>query len=311
MSQRVEVVTTCIGYGDFLAETLIENLPLIDDMVVVTSPEDEETQLVCRKNDVRYIMTEDHRKGGKFAKGRLINRGFDQLSCQDWILHCDADIVLPRKFRRLLEWSDLDTRCIYGADRQRVIGWDEWKALKRYVGQWDNHTHEMGHFWHPNYKPMSRLVSSLHGYTPIGAFQLFHGSELIQYNSHVRSYPVAHGDAARTDHQFSLLWDRKFRQLLPEIILLHLESEAGTHGANWCGRTTKRFGPEFTGKYDPRFPAKHNASNPKSWLRQDDPGRRHPEPTPVQPSHPHEPPKHPHPPEHHHPEPPRHRREES
>lgn len=240
---RIEAVTICVGYGDFLAATLPENLPLLDDLVVVTSPDDDETRTVCRRHNVHHVLSEDHRRGGPFNKARLINRAFDQIGGRDWILHLDADIVLPRQFRRLLDWSHLDERCIYGADRQRIVGWEEWKAFKRSVDRWDNHTHEMGHWFHPKYPMMSRLVSSMHGYTPIGAFQLFHGTALIDRNYHVRRYPTEHGDAARTDMQFSLQWDRRHRVLLPEVVLLHLESAAAGLGANWKGRTTPRFGP--------------------------------------------------------------------
>ncbi len=240
---RVDAVTVCVGYGDFLAVTLAENAALLDDIVVITSPEDKETQSVCRVHNVRHAISEDYKRGGPFNKAKLINRAFDQIGGSDWILHLDADMVLPRQFRKMLDWAHLDYRCIYGADRQRVVGWDEWQSLKRAAGAWNNHAHEMGHWFHPKYPVMSRLVSSIHGYTPIGAFQLFHGSQLIQNNAHVRRYPDDHGDAARTDMQFSLQWDRRNRQLLPEVICLHLESEPGKMGANWSGRTTKRFGP--------------------------------------------------------------------
>ncbi len=243
---RIEAVTVCVGYSDFLSETIRENLPLLDHLVVVTSPDDDETRTVCRKNNVHHVLSEDYRRNGPFNKARLINRAFDQIGGRDWILHLDADIVLPRQFRRMLEWAHIDERCLYGADRQRLIGWDEWRAFKKHVDRWDNHTHEMGHWFHPKYPMMSRLVSSIHGYTPIGAFQLFHGTALIQHSYHVRQYPTDHGDAARTDMQFALQWDRRHRVLLPEVVLLHLESEKGGLGANWCGRTTKRFGPEPT-----------------------------------------------------------------
>jgi hypothetical protein len=193
---------------------------------------------------VHHLLSEDHRRGGPFNKARLINRLLDQVSGSDWILHLDADIVLPRQLRRLLDWAHLDERCVYGADRQRITGWEEWQAFKRHVGRWDNHAHEMGHWFHPKYPMMSRLVSSIHGYTPIGCFQLFHGSALFQNKAHLRRYPVDHGDAARTDMQFALQWDRRFRVLLPEVVILHLESEPAKLGANWCGRTTARFGPE-------------------------------------------------------------------
>jgi len=241
---RVEAITVSVGYGDFLAATLAENLPLVDDLIVITSPDDDETRAVCRRHNVHHLLSEDHRRGGPFNKARLINRALDQIGAKDWILHIDADIVLPRQFRNKLDWADIDERCLYGADRQRVVGWQKWRAFKAYVGYWDNHLHEMGNWWHPDFPPMSRLVSSIHGYTPIGCFQLFHGSAMIADRIHVRRYPITHGDAARTDQQFALQWDRRYRVLLPEVVCLHLESEAGGRGANWEGRTTRRFGPE-------------------------------------------------------------------
>lgn len=251
---RIEAVTVCVGYADFLAQTLPENLPVLDYMVVVTDPNDEETKAVCRKYNVFHVLSEDYKRDGPFNKARLINRALDQIGARDWILHLDADIVLPRQFRNLLECADLDRRCLYGVDRQTVMGWEEWKAFKTHVGSWDNHTHELGWWFHPKYPLASRLVSTIHGYTPIGAFQLWHNSESIQYNTHQKRYPIHHGDAARTDHQFALQWDRRFRQLLPEVLVLHLESERLEHGANWNGRTTKRFGPKPDLTENPRWP---------------------------------------------------------
>jgi hypothetical protein len=54
---------------------------------------------------------------------------------------------------------------------------------------------------------------------------------------------VGHSDAARTDVQFGLQWDRHRRALVPELVVLHLESEDAVTGANWSGRTTRPFGP--------------------------------------------------------------------
>ncbi len=252
----IEAVTVCIGYADFLAATLPENLPLVDEMVVITSPD---TQTVCRKHNVRHVASDDHERGGPFNKARLINRVLDQIGGRDWILHLDADIVLPRQFRHMLDWAHIDPRCLYGADRQKIVGWDEWQSFKRYVGAWDNHTHEMGFWFHPKYPVMSRLVSSIHGYTPIGCFQLFHGSAVIRQRSHMRLYPINHGDAARTDQQFALQWDRRFRVLLPEVVVLHLESEPSDRGANWTGRTTRPFGPPHH-HHPPHHPPYHPPS---------------------------------------------------
>jgi hypothetical protein len=243
---NIEVVQVCVGYADFLAATLPENLGLVDDLVVVTSPDDHETISVCRRHSVHYVLSDDHRRDGPFNKARLIQRGFDQIGGRDWILHLDADIVLPRKFRQYLDWAHLDERTIYGADRCNLIGWDKWQRLKQYAGAWDNHAHECGHWFHPECPMGSRWVSKIHGYCPIGFFQLFAGSAICDGGYHVKTYPFHHGDAARSDVQFALQWDRRHRQVLPEVVVLHLDSEPSALGANWRGRTTGRFGPPPT-----------------------------------------------------------------
>lgn len=241
MTDRIEAITTCVGYGDFLAATLPENLPLLDRLVVITAPDDVETIEVCRRHSVDCVRSDDHKRGGAFNKGRLIQRGFDQLGGQGWVLHLDGDIVLPRRFRDLLDWAHLDERRLYGADRINIVGYDAWRQLKAEKGGWDNHSYQ-------NYLRLpgqvgSRWASKHHGYVPVGFFQLAHGSELRDRGIHVKSYPYHHGDAARADVQFALQWDRRCRQLLPEVVVLHLESQAASMGANWKGRTTKRFGP--------------------------------------------------------------------
>ncbi len=244
-SLRVEVITISIGYGDFLRETLPVNLPLVDDLIVITTEDDAETREVCRRHSVHHVLTDDHKRNGEFNKARLINRALDQIGAKDWVLHLDADIVLPRKYRQYLDWAHLDPQAIYGADRCNLVGWDKWQNLKKYVGAWDNHAHECGHWFHPEFPVGSRWVSKLHGYVPIGAFQLFHGSQTNHGGYHVRRYPVHHGNCARSDIQFALQWDRRHRLLLPEVIVLHLESEDSDMGANWEGRTSKRFGPPW------------------------------------------------------------------
>ncbi len=246
----MEAVTVSCGYGDFLEVTLAENLPLLDDLVVITTPDDRETQDACRRYSVRYVMSEDGSRvplprvpGNGFNKARLINRAFDQLGLHNWVLHLDADIVLPRQFRRLLDWAHLDPRCIYGADRRNLVGWEEWARFKTTKHYWDCHSYECFHKPKEELPVGHRWCSSIHGYVPIGCFQLFHGSQLVDRGMHVRRYPIEHGSAARTDVQFALQWDRRYRQLLPEVAVLHLESQGAPMGSNWNGRKTRRFAP--------------------------------------------------------------------
>jgi len=240
---RVEAVTVCVGYGDLLAVTARENQHLVDDLVVVTSPDDRETRDVCHRLCIRHVLSEDHRRGGPFNKARMIQRGLDQLGAKDWVLHLDSDVILPRQFKALLGLAHLDERCIYGADRCNLTGFEAWRKLKTEKGAWDNHRYHSSIHFEPDAPVGTRWASPFHGYVPIGFFQLFHGSQLTADGHHVRHYPYEHGDAARTDVQFALQWDRRFRQLLPEVVALHLESEASPLGANWAGRKTRRFGP--------------------------------------------------------------------
>jgi len=243
---RIEAVTVCVGYGDILRHVVPENQHLLDHWVIVTSPDDDETRDVCRRHSLHCVLSEDHGRGGPFNKARLIQRGFDQIRGSDWVLHLDGDIVLPRRFRDLLDWAHLDESCIYGADRCNLVGYDAWQKLKAEKGCWDNHSYQ-------NHLAIresvgSRWISELHGYVPIGFFQLAHGSELRDRGIHLKRYPYHHGDAARADVQYALQWDRRRRHLLPEIVVLHLESEPARLGANWKGRTTRRFGPEPAAK---------------------------------------------------------------
>ena len=188
-------------------------------------------------------------------------------------MHLDADVVLPQKFRRMADWAHLDESFIY-ARRPLQCDWlgklAVAQAARGVVGQPRSF---MCALVPPKFPVGSRWVSDIHGYVPCGFFQLFHGSELTQGGYHVKRYPFHHGDAARTDIQFGLQWDRQSRQVLPEIICLHLESEEGKIGINWEGRKTKRFGPEFK----PEPPKQHPPSHPH---HRPEPPRHHPEPPP-------------------------------
>jgi hypothetical protein len=213
---------------------------------------------------LRHLVSEDHKRDGPFNKARLIQRALDQIGAKDWILHLDADIVLPRKFRQCLEWAHLDERCIYGADRCNVTGWPAWQQIQS-AGGWDNHRYECVQRFYPS-SVGGRHVPDLHGYCPIGFFQLFHGSAMVDRGFHLRRYPLNHGDAARTDVQFALQWDRRYRVLLPEVIVLHLESEAAQQGANWKGRTTARFAaPEPTDEGHRPRPIPHQPHHHHPW----------------------------------------------
>lgn len=234
----LECVIICVNYDDFLSVTLPRNMQHFDRIVVVTSHADLKTKALCSKWGVDCIPTNCfYDDGDKFNKSRGINLGIGHLKSSDWILHLDADIVLPHNFRHLLKRAHLNAENIYGADRQNVFGYDHWET----------HKHKL----EPHYKdkyfvdavkefPMgARIVHSQHGYSVIGYFQLWHKSKGHQYPHH-------QGSCEHDDLLFSCLWPRKNRILLPEIFVYHLESGDGPvpMGLNWNGRKSPPFGPE-------------------------------------------------------------------
>ncbi len=57
----LEGVTVSVNFADYLAETLPLNLRQFDDMVVVTAPEDVETQRIARYYGARLVLTDKFR----------------------------------------------------------------------------------------------------------------------------------------------------------------------------------------------------------------------------------------------------------
>jgi len=232
---KIEAVIVCYNYGDFLEATIADNLQHLDRMVVVTHPSDKHTGRLCDRYGVDCIKTEVfHEDGDKFNKGRAINLGLSHLRHDDWVIHMDADILLPHRFRHMLKMAKLNKENIYGCDRLNSLNYENWVKYKnKTVPQ---------HQWRFMVTPQqefpvgSRLVHNEYGWLPIGFLQLFHASKR-------RIYPIVCGSSEHSDCLFSIQWPRENRILLPEFFCYHLESEVAQMGVNWGGRKTKPFGP--------------------------------------------------------------------
>jgi hypothetical protein len=241
----LEAVSVCVGYSDFLRETAPLNKSYFDRWVIVTSKDDQDTMDVCHWLSLPFVTTDDFgRNGGGFNKGRGIQRGLDNLACRDFIMHIDADIVLPPEFPQALQMAHLEERKIYGCDRMNVTGWDAWKKVKE--SGYRQHGRHCYVLPHDRYGIGTRWASPTHGYVPIGFTQIFHANAVLHKGIWQKPYLHHHSHAARSDVQFGLQWDRRDRELIPELLVWHLESEPAGVGANWNGRTTKPFGPEGT-----------------------------------------------------------------
>jgi len=224
---RLEAVTACVGFDDFLDETLRINHSFFDHFVVVTNHTDKATQGVAKKYGATCVQTDLFQKNGRlFNKGAAINAGMDRFQYHGWRLHLDADIILPTNFRTMLfNHTHLDTDCLYGADRVNVVGLDK---LKELVFSDPQFQHSCLLTSQVNSRIETRYIDKLRGYCPIGYFQLWHSS--CQH-----SYPYSLGTAAHDDVMFCDGWPRSQRRLLPSVICYHLCAQPPKQGENWDG----------------------------------------------------------------------------
>ena len=230
--RRLEAVTVCLEYSDFLGETLPHNVRHFDHYLVVTREDDRPTRELCRQLGVECRTTDlMHHDGDGFAKARAIDYGLAYLRRDDWVVHLDADVWLPPMTRQWIAWARPDPDCIYGIDRCNCTSWSAWRAfIDRPVRQHHQHRHHC--LTMPPPFPMGARIAiqAYGGYVPIGFFQMWNGGQHPE-----RRYPLQQGSAEHTDVLHAIQWPAGRRRILPEVIAVHLESEPAPMGANWNG----------------------------------------------------------------------------
>ena len=231
------------GYGDYLDLSLTHNRQHLSHCVVVTTPEDKESQRIAIKHDCTPLIVSGARPGGKFNKGMLVERGLQQLPHDGWRLHFDADVILPGNFRKRLAMALYDKAAIYGTDRMNVIWPDGYERL--IASGWTHRGWEHQHYLSHSIDKaeiVSRLIYGDFGWVPVGFFQMWHAESEFSEGARIRTYPLGSNSAAHDDVQFALRWDRHKRIFIPEFLVAHLVTKDSTYGANWNGRRTQRVG---------------------------------------------------------------------
>lgn len=228
---RLEAVITCVGFDDFLDVALAHNHGHFDTLIIVTSHGDRKTHQVARKHGAVLVETDLFRKNGRnFNKGAAINAGFDRFQYHGWRMHLDGDILLPDNFRRMLfNHTHLDEACLYGSDRVDVVAREGLDRLRK--AAWDRPQA----VWRCLVQPHSenplgaRYVDTLHGYSPLGFFQLWHARSQ-------KPYPWSLGTAAHDDIMFATQWAAEHRRHLPTVVCYHLCERKPQWGENWEGQ---------------------------------------------------------------------------
>lgn len=218
---KIEAVVACLHYADFLHHALPDTAQSVDRLVVVTSPEDSETQSVCLHHGIECVVTDAFQLfGGPFNKGAALNKGLDRLDRDDWLLITDADILIPQSTRDFLESANLDSGMLYGVDRRNCRGLNTLHRCR-----------ELQRFDH---LPVMPRINVSGGCPPAGYFQLWH-SDVI---GHGPWYEDHYGFADRTDLTFAKRFER--RQYLDSWVV-HLDVDGHAGGKNWRGRVSDRF----------------------------------------------------------------------
>jgi glycosyltransferase involved in cell wall biosynthesis len=236
----LEGIIICVNYSDFLAHTLPHSRNQFDNLIVVTDTKDQKTKDVCDFYHVRCLQTDVfYENGDSFNKGKAINEGLKHLSKKGWVIHLDADIYLPPLTRYILEKLPLESDKLYGVDRLMCPSYKEWM---KFIDE-PEQIQESYIYIHLNRFPIGVRICEYNnfnsGYEPIGFFQLWHPE-----GSNVLNYPTEHDFCDRTDVLHVKKFPRNKRELLPEIVVIHLDSNSSDMGANWQGRKTPKFGQE-------------------------------------------------------------------
>ncbi len=115
---KIEYVTACINYSDFLKVSYTFNKGQFDHYIVVTDFKDERTASFCRENGITLVQTNDfYKNGALFDRGGAYNRGLEHLKYHDFVCMVDADTFVPPTFHKDIENLNLNKEFFYGAFR--------------------------------------------------------------------------------------------------------------------------------------------------------------------------------------------------
>lgn len=215
---KLVAVMVCVGQSDTLKKTLEYNTREFNDIVVVTTPEDQDTINVCKAYENVFAVKSEKMKhnGAVFNKGAMINDGIEfavEKGEYRWILLTDADIVFPKNVGKQLRGRIYNPGTLYYAERVHCPQKDVEKLYqspvetKRYAFK-DPSTNRRA--W--------------------GYFQLFNVNSSYLGG---RLYDEDYYSAGYVDKEFRNRWP-KIRRHFTGIRVIHIAH--GERGINWEGK---------------------------------------------------------------------------
>ncbi len=238
---EIEVIITCVGYGDFLAVTLPETKRWFTAITVLTAPEDLETIALAKREGVSLYITSVWRENGaRFNKAAAINSFLDERNLDgtdSWVLLLDADILFQTDLHR--DVAALDPQGLYSIKRRMCDTEKEWlelRAGRRRVDELPLYVPAVvnGKVW--KHRPTSN-PAALCGY-----LQLWHATKAVGS----KRMPAS-SNAASYDVLFAFSFPDALRSFIEGREVLHL----GPRKTNWDGRVSPRWTPSATGRLLP------------------------------------------------------------
>lgn len=209
--EDIKGIVVCIDYSDLLSITLPRNISHLSECLVITSPDDHDTQQLVKSmsesmaNVDCLITNAFYRYGAHFNKGLALEEGFNLLRRDGWILIWDADIVFPDP----MPLPELEIGKLYSPHRRDLIKVDtfsdelEWHHLPKH--------YDRG-FW--------------------GYYQLFNAADPALAGKDPW-YEITFTHAGGSDNYFQSHWSPT-NKVRPDFEVLHL----GPSNRNWFGRVT-------------------------------------------------------------------------
>jgi hypothetical protein len=198
-------IQVCVDYAELIAHSLRINRPLFDRFIVVTTPDDVDTQELCRGYDTEVVATDCFwRDDAFFNKAAGLNEGL-RRAATDIVCSVDADTILPLSLpRHIAHVSDRES--LYGMGRKIHLTYEDYLS------------------------DTGEIRATAPGYT-IGFFQLFWRSSAFFPGEFAESYRTA----AHYDVEFMAHWPVNQRMHLNGLLASHL----GQRQLNWFGRRAR------------------------------------------------------------------------
>lgn len=203
---KPRAILVCVDYSEILALTLPYNRHHFADVMVVTSPEDLETQRLAISLDCRVLVTDAfYLDGAIFNKFRALEEGLGYYGRDGWLCIMDADVAWPKMLPKTFSPR---VGYLYAPYRRMRL---EANFIPP-ESEWRNYTRH-------------RQVREFAGFT-----QIFHGSDpaLGKPPWHIQNHTHAGGG----DSWFQNKWPEA-KKIRPNWEVLHL----GPAGKNWCGKS--------------------------------------------------------------------------